>query len=152
MLTQIPHPDVDGPRRFRHDVCMTTNVRREFLGETVLDRRHDLRLSKEEAARRGGMSVKTWTAVETGKEVRATTYVGVEDALEWKRGSVSAILDGGDPTPLEPPVEDEPAEVEYAVRVLELVRAQYGDDVYRAAIARLDKGHTDRDASRRGAS
>lgn len=130
---------------------MTTNVRREFLGETVLERRQDLRLSKEEASRRGGINVKTWTAVENGEKVRTTTYVGVEDALEWKRGSVNAILDGGDATPLEPPAEDEPAEVEYAARVLELVRTQYGEEVYRAAIARLDKGHVGRDAPRRGA-
>lgn len=130
---------------------MSTNVRREFLGETVLDRRQDLRLSKEEAARRGGMSVKTWTAVEDGKPVRTTTYVGVEDALEWKRGSVSAVLDGGDATPLEPSADAEPIEVEYAARVLELVRAQYGEEVYRAAIARLDQGNSGSDTSRRGA-
>ena len=131
---------------------MTTNVRREFLGETVLERRQDLRLSKEEAARRGGMSVKTWTSVEEGKPVRPTTYVGVEDALEWKRGSVSAVLDGGDAMPVEPPADDEQVEVEYAVRVLELVRAQYGDDVYRAAIARLDGDYARKDTSRRGVS
>jgi transcriptional regulator with XRE-family HTH domain len=131
---------------------MTTNVRREFLGETVLDRRQDLRLSKEEAARRGGMSVKTWTAVEDGKPVRPTTYTGVEDALQWKRGSVSAVLDGGDATPLETEAEDEPIEVEYAARVLELVRAQYGEEVYRAAVARLDEGRAGSDTTRRGAS
>lgn len=130
---------------------MSTNVRREFLGETVLERRQDLRLSKEEAARRGGMSVKTWTSVENGKEVRPTTYVGVEDALAWKRGSVSAVLDGGDATPMEPVTEDEPIEVEHAARVLELVRAQYGEEVYRAAIARLDEGRTGREVPRRGA-
>lgn len=130
---------------------MTTNVRREFLGETVLARRLDLGLSKEEAARRGRLSVKTWTSVENGKEVRLTTYVGVEDALDWKRGSVGAVLDGGDPTPVEPPAEDEPIEVEHAARVLELVRAQYGEEVYRAAIARLDEGRAGRDVSRRGA-
>lgn len=131
---------------------MTTNVRREFLGETVLERRQDLRLSKEEAARRGGMSVKTWTAVETGEKVRDTTYAGVEDALEWKRGSISAVLDGGDAIPLEPPAEEAPIEVEHAMRVLELVRAQYGEEVYRAAIARLDGDHAGKDTSRRGAS
>jgi transcriptional regulator with XRE-family HTH domain len=131
---------------------MTTNVRREFLGETVQERRLDLGLSKEEAARRGGLSVKTWTSVETGQKVRPTTYVGVEDALEWKRGSVSAVLDGGDATPLDPPAEDAPIEVEHAMRVLELVRAQYGEEVYRAAVARLDEGRTGRDTSRRGAS
>lgn len=130
---------------------MSTNVRREFLGETVQERRQDLRLSKEEAARRGGMSVKTWTSVEDGKPVRTTTYVGVEDALEWKRGSVSAVLDGGDATPLEPRADDEPVEVEYAARMLDLVRAQYGEEVYRAAIARLDHGGLGSDTSRRGA-
>lgn len=130
---------------------MTTNVRREFLGETVLERRQDLRLSKEEAARRGGMSVKTWTSVENGKEVRPTTYVGVESALEWKRGSVGAVLDGGDATPLEPPADDEPVEVEYAARVLELVRTQYGEEVYRAAIARLDGDRAGNDTPRRDA-
>lgn len=130
---------------------MTTHVGREWLGETVRERRRDLRLSKEEAARRGGMSVKTWTNVEEARPVRDTTYVGIEDALEWERGSVSAVLDGSDPTPL-PPVEvREPIEVEYAARVLELVRAQYGEDVYRAAIAKLDQQNPSSDTSRRGA-
>lgn len=130
---------------------MTTHVGREWLGETVRVRRRDLRLSKEEAARRGGMSVKTWTSVEEGRAVRDTTYVGIEDALEWERGSVGAVLDGSDPTPLEPVQDEEPIEVEYAARVLELVRAQYGDEVYRAAIARLDQQGGGSDTSRRGA-
>lgn len=130
---------------------MTTHVGREWLAETVRARRRDLRLSKEEAARRGGMSVKTWTSVEIGREVRDTTYVGTEDALKWERGSVAAILDGGDPTPLEPAENEEPIEVEYATRVLELVRAQYGEDVYRAAVARLDQQGQGSDTSRRGA-
>lgn len=130
---------------------MTTHVGREWLGETVRVRRRDLRLSKEEAARRGGMSVKTWTSVEDGRPVRDTTYVGIEDALEWERGSVHAVLDGSDPTPLEPVEDEEPVEVEYAARVLDLVRAQYGEEVYRAAIAKLDQQASRSDASRRGA-
>lgn len=130
---------------------MTTNVRLEYLAEVVGGRRRELRLSKEEAARRGEMSVKTWTSVEEGRPVRDTTYVGVETALDWERGSVGAVLDGSDPTPIEPPAQDEPVEVEYAMRVLDLVRAQYGEDVYRAAIARLDRGSPGSNESRRGA-
>lgn len=129
---------------------MTTNVRLEYLAEVVGARRRELRLSKEEAARRGSMSVKTWTSVEEGRPVRDTTHVGVEEALEWERGSVSAVLDGGDPILL-PPKEGEPVEVEYAVKVLEMVRQQYGEDVYRAAIARLDRGNPGTGESRRGA-
>lgn len=130
---------------------MTTQVGRDWLGETARKRRQDLRLSKEEAARRGGMSVKTWTAVEDGRPVRDTTYVGIEDALEWERGSVAAIIDGGDAVPLEPEQPSEPVEVEYAARVLDLVRQQYGEDVYKAAIARLERDNPGSEGSRRGA-
>lgn len=132
-------------------MCMTTQVGRDWLAETARKRRQDLRLSKEEAARRGGMSVKTWTNVEDGRPVRDTTYVGIEDSLEWERGSVAAILDGGDPVPLEPETPAEPIEVEYAARVLDLVRQQYGEDVYRAAVARLDRNGSGSEGSRRGA-
>lgn len=130
---------------------MTTNVRREYLGEVVESRRLQLRLSKEEAARRSGLSVKTWTSVEAGREVRKTTYVGVEAAMEWERGSVSAVLDGGDPVALPPVPEEEAPEVDVAAAVLELVRKQYGEDVYRAAIARIERENPGSEASRRGA-
>jgi hypothetical protein len=130
---------------------MTTNVRLEYLAEVVLERRRELRLSKEVAARRGGMSVKTWTSVEEGRPVRDTTYVGVETAMVWERGSVSAVLDGGDPTPLPPQPEAEPVEVDYAARMLDVIRSQYGEEVYRAAIARLDSEGPGSDTSRRGA-
>lgn len=129
---------------------MTANVQqREYLGEIATARRLELRLSKEEAARRAGVSVKTWTAVETGQKVRGTTYIGVEDALEWERGSVTDIFDGNDPTPLPSVPAEEKTEVDKAVTVLELIRNQYGEEVYRAAIARLDREQGGSGTSRR---
>jgi hypothetical protein len=32
-------------------------------------------------------------------QIRPLTMDGIEDALQWRRGSIDAILSGGDPTP-----------------------------------------------------
>lgn len=125
---------------------MTTDAGRAWLGEKVVEHRRKLRLSKEEAARRAGVNVKTWTSVEDGKAVRDVTYAGVEDALEWQRGSVADVLDGNDPTVIEraePEVTDAVAEL---ARLLDVVRLQFGDIVFDEAnkIVERNRANTER--------
>jgi DNA-binding XRE family transcriptional regulator len=122
---------------------MTTDAGRVWLGEKVQEHRKRLRLSKEEAARRAGVNVKTWTQVERGEVVRDTTYVGVEEALEWQSGSAEAVLDGNDPVVVERAQEEPPDEVAELARLLEVVRDKFGDSVYTEAIRVVERTRTD---------
>lgn len=127
---------------------MQTRAGRDWLGETVRNRRLALGLSKEEAARRGGMSVKTWTSVEKGDVVRDVTYAGVDKALRWESGSAEAVLDGNDPTEIEEPEEEAPDTVAELKRLLLVVKKQFGADVYNEAVKAVDREQygTERDA------
>lgn len=64
------------------------------LAELVQERRVELRLGIVPAANEAGMSKDTWKRVEAGLPVRATTYPGIEHALQWAAGSCRAILEG----------------------------------------------------------
>lgn len=112
-------------------------------------RRLALGLSKEEAARRGNMSVKTWTSVEKGEPVRDVTYAGVDKALEWVPGSAEAVLDGNDPEVVEPAPEEAPDEVAELARLLEVVRDKFGDVVYTEAVRVVERARTSTERSRR---
>jgi hypothetical protein len=71
---------------------------RQRLGRLVRLRRRFLRLSLSEAARRAGVNRATWTGVEQrATDAEDYTYAGVEAALEWKPGSVAAVLRGEEP-------------------------------------------------------
>lgn len=87
---------------------------RERLAKTISARRLELGLSASAAARAAGIDRNTWSSAEKGeRETQAHNWVGLERALRWRPGSVAAILDGRDPTP----VDAEPVDEE-----LELVR------------------------------
>jgi hypothetical protein len=79
------------------------------LGQLVARRRAVLRLDVLPAARLADISTKTWRNVEQGHSVRATTYTGIEIALEWEIGSCHAVLAGGDPKPLDNEAGVDPA-------------------------------------------
>lgn len=79
----------------------------ERLDRLMNDRR--LQLPKTEGktvkwfqvAERAGITVTTLTALRKGQnEATEDTKRGVESALSWQPGSIDAILDGGEPTPL----------------------------------------------------
>ncbi|MGI5274663.1 helix-turn-helix domain-containing protein [Nonomuraea sp. CA-218870] len=84
------------------------------LGRYVKERREQLRLTQHAVTVRGGPSVATVRNIEaaTAERYRGSTFTQLEDALGWERGSVDAILRGGDPTPLPagqlPPEEPHP--------------------------------------------
>jgi hypothetical protein len=65
---------------------------RRRLADAVQARRTQLKLSKDECARRAKMSNVTWTRVEEAESVRDTTYVRVDEVLEWAPGSCVEIL------------------------------------------------------------
>jgi hypothetical protein len=65
------------------------------------DRRKALRITWVDVARTAGMGDRTLYNVRTGiSGGDDSTRAGIEDALRWARGSIQAILDGGEPAPL----------------------------------------------------
>ena len=78
----------------------TAPAHRERLAKLMDDRRKELRLNWQQVSESGGIPIKTLHAVRTGsRDIRDTTQAAIEDGLRWERGSVQAILDGGDPAP-----------------------------------------------------
>lgn len=74
----------------------------ERLGRYVLDRRRELGLTQPELQAAGGPGAATIRLIEGAK---ATSYSGrklrdLEAALEWRQGSINAILNGGEPRPV----------------------------------------------------
>lgn len=72
---------------------------RERLSERMEDRRKELRLKWTQVGRRGGMSPQNLLRIRNGViSITEDAADSVEDGLFWARGSVQAILDGGEPT------------------------------------------------------
>ncbi|WP_433233950.1 hypothetical protein [Actinomadura nitritigenes] len=92
---------------------------RRRLARLIEERATDLRLTWDEVIERSGLSKQGLHGVRFGTgALRRLTKAGIEDALAWKRGSVDAILKGGDPTvvdeaPLIPEPEAEAEDVDY---------------------------------------
>lgn len=82
---------------------MTQHWRR--LADTVVRRRAELNLTQADVAQRGQISIDRVQNIEGAKRTtyRLGTLAALERALEWAPGSVQAILDGDDPTPLTTP-------------------------------------------------
>lgn len=82
---------------------MTSTRDWQRLAAYVVRRRAQLGLTQIEAAQRGGLSLDRLQAVEGAKRTsyRPATLVLLERALDWKDGSVDAVLVGREPTPLE---------------------------------------------------
>jgi hypothetical protein len=70
---------------------------RAFIEQRVVD----LDLSWRDLERLSGVPYETTRRVRTGaRPISRETIEGLEDGLRWERGSIRAILSGGDPTPL----------------------------------------------------
>ncbi|MCZ7413098.1 hypothetical protein [Streptomyces sp. WMMC897] len=87
------------------------------------------------------MSKDTWYKVEgTGARppasVRSTTYTRVDGVLHWAAGSCMAILDGGEPIPIEHDEDDE--SVQYADMSKERLGEEIEIAVQGATIATTD--------------
>lgn len=80
-----------------------SDLDRERLASAARARRKNLGLGLTDVtAKAGGTSKKTWTRVEKGMPVRDISYVAIDGLLRWAPGSCLAILDGGDPVPVDP--------------------------------------------------
>jgi len=67
------------------------------LATLVHQRRTELKLGVEPAAKAAGISKDTWKRVEAGQRVWDRSFAGIETALGWELGSCKRILDGLDP-------------------------------------------------------
>ncbi|MFI1580083.1 hypothetical protein [Embleya sp. NPDC020630] len=106
---------------------------RARLGELMTQRRLDLRLSANEAARLSSVGIKTWNRAAAGRPVRDVSYVGIDAGLRWEPGSCRTVLAGGEPKPLpddapSPPAGEEP-ELVYADDSAEDWLPVIGDDL-----------------------
>jgi hypothetical protein len=80
-------------------MAIQTESRRR-LAALMDERRLELRLTWQDVAERGGISLRALANARTGDaEIRPLTQAGIEVALKWERGSVTRILAGGDPLP-----------------------------------------------------
>ena len=74
---------------------------RKRLAGLIEQRRRELRLTYDQVAQRGRISLKALYGARTGSHgLRADTKAGIEDGLDWERGSVDRIEAGGDPVPV----------------------------------------------------
>lgn len=72
------------------------------LANIARRRRVDLGIALNDAnAKRGGLSNRTWQRVENGLKIWDTNYRKVDQLLRWASGSCIAVLEGGDPVPVD---------------------------------------------------
>jgi hypothetical protein len=73
------------------------------LATAARKRRRELGLALNDLnAKAGGTSKGTWQRVEKGEAIRGTNYVKIDGLLRWAPGSCIAILEGGEPVPVDP--------------------------------------------------
>ena len=75
---------------------------RRRLARLMDERRDELELLWNDVAKLAGLTREGLRTVRVGnRNIKPETRRGIERALQWERGSVRAILSGGEPTPLE---------------------------------------------------
>lgn len=79
---------------------MDEQRQRERLAGMVKSRRIERGLSVSKAAQAAGIDRATWSSAEKGdRQTQPHNWAGIERALDWKAGSIAAILAGGEPIP-----------------------------------------------------
>ncbi|RSS92513.1 hypothetical protein EF919_18450 [Streptomyces sp. WAC02707] len=71
------------------------------LAALVTQRRAQLRLSQEKAAKTCDVAYMTYRKIEEGQSVRSSTYAKLEVGFGMRAGSCKAVLDGADSITLE---------------------------------------------------
>lgn len=75
----------------------------ERLAAAARKRRKNLGLALNDInAKAGETSKKTWQRVENALAIRETNYMKIDGLLQWAPGSCIAILEGGEPVPVDP--------------------------------------------------
>jgi hypothetical protein len=89
------------------------------LAEFTRERRVDLGMTQEDVRAAGGPSTATMRLIEGALQsgYQPSTLRDLEKVLRWERGSVNAILSGGDPVPAGPALA--PATRPTGVRVID---------------------------------
>jgi transcriptional regulator with XRE-family HTH domain len=82
---------------------MTNETSAQRLGRLIRERRKALKMTQAAIQEAGGPSTATLRLIESGKhtEFRPSTSDPLERLLRWQRGSIDAVLAGGNPS-LEP--------------------------------------------------
>lgn len=71
---------------------------RRRLAALMDERRLELRLTWQEVAERGGVSLRAIANARTGNvEIRPLTQAGIEAGLDWGQGTIERVLAGGEP-------------------------------------------------------
>lgn len=84
---------------------------RQRLDDAMNDRRLELGMTWRQVARAGDISYEALRTARRGDaNIPPMTQRSIERGLQWAAGSVRAVLDDGDPTPLGPPSAAEVAE------------------------------------------
>lgn len=95
-----------------HDGAMATSDELPLttVGWEIDERRAELGMRWQDLAEAAGVSRQRLYEIRdsgsASSRMRTTTKKKIERALQWERGSIDAILRGGDPTPISAP-EDE---------------------------------------------
>lgn len=77
------------------------------LADRVEQRIAELALEYAEVARLAGFSIEALRKIRNGIGARPNTYRKLERGLSWQQDSAATVLAGGEPTPLEAPVDEE---------------------------------------------
>lgn len=106
----------------------------ERLALLVHQRRTELRLGIEPAAKTAGISKDTWKRVEAGQKVWDRSFASIEATLGWEPGTCKSILEGGDPALAAP--EEAQADTSKVTQIpKDQLKRIVGDAVQSAAIA-----------------
>ncbi|MBI0296772.1 helix-turn-helix transcriptional regulator [Streptomyces sp. PRKS01-29] len=76
------------------------------LARIATERRLELGLARNKAATEIGISKDTWKRLERGEPIRDINYGKIDGALGWAVGSCVAVMEGGDPIPIEANKDD----------------------------------------------
>ncbi len=81
---------------------------RERLGQVAKRRRLALGRTIAEVAKAAGITAKTVGQIEAGNRVRELTLWRLNAGLDWQEGSSQAVLNGGEPEPLDDAAKERP--------------------------------------------